>query len=80
LNGAQTQGENIADNGGLRESFKAYKRWEAKNGKEKLLPGLNYTQDQLFFINYGQIWCSKFKDAALINRIRTGVHSPGEFR
>ncbi len=80
LNGAQTQGENIADNGGIRESFRAYKRWEAKNGKEPLLPGLPYTQEQLFFINHGQVWCSKYRDATLIQRIRTGVHSPGEFR
>ena len=41
------------------------------NGDEPLLPGLNYTQDQLFFINAGQVWCSKDRDQALINQILT---------
>ena len=44
---------------------KAYKSWEIKNGKEPLLPGLNYTQDQLFFINFAQVWCGKYKENAL---------------
>jgi len=34
----------------------------------------------MFFINYGQIWCSKMTDANALNRILTGVHSPGQFR
>ena len=44
------------------------------------MPGLDFNQDQLFFINYAQVWCSKATDQNLINRIETGVHSPGEFR
>lgn len=80
LNGFQTQGENIADNGGVKESFRAYTRWAKKNGPEPLLPGLPYTQEQLFFINYAQVWCLKIRDQALRKRIETGVHSPGEFR
>jgi predicted metalloendopeptidase len=51
-----------------------------KNGEEPLLPGLNYTPDQLFFINFAQLWCLKIRDQELENRIATGVHSPGEFR
>ncbi|CAF3707596.1 unnamed protein product, partial [Rotaria sp. Silwood1] len=47
---------------------------------DKQLPGLSdYSAEQLFFINYGQIWCSKMTDANALNRILTGVHSPGEF-
>ena len=80
LIGTQVQGENIADNGGIKESFRAYKRWEKINGKEKLLPGLKYNADQLFFINYAQIWCLKVTDQSLEFRIKNGVHSPGEFR
>ncbi|CAF3792998.1 unnamed protein product [Rotaria sp. Silwood1] len=82
LNGNQTQGENIADNGGIKESFYAYKKWAgAQENVDKKLPGLTkYSAEQMFFINYGQIWCSKMTDANVLNRILTGVHSPGEFR
>lgn len=81
LNGVNTQGENIADNGGLKQAFKAYRNWVARQGKEEpLLPGLGFTHNQLFFINFAQLWCVLTRDAALINRIRTGMHSPGRFR
>lgn len=82
LNGFQTQGEDIADNGGLRESYFAYEKWVARNGAvEKRLPGLQqYTPEQMFFINYAHTWCTKMTDAYARNRIRTDVHSLGEFR
>jgi predicted metalloendopeptidase len=48
---------------------------------DRKLPGLaKYSVEQMFFINYGQIWCSKMTNANALNRILTGVHSPGEFR
>lgn len=51
------QGENIADNGGLKQAYRAYKKYEATHGEEKMrLPGLNLTNDQLFFLNYAQVW------------------------
>lgn len=80
VNGLQTLGENIADNGGVRQSYNAYQTWVKNNGEEPLLPGLNFTQNQLFFINYGQVWCGKLRDQSLLNRVLTDVHSPGEFR
>ncbi|PVD36841.1 hypothetical protein C0Q70_03831 [Pomacea canaliculata] len=81
INGVNTQGENIADNGGLKQSFRAYRNWVKEQGKEEpLLPGLNFTHDQLFFINFAQIWCTNMRRENAINRVLTGVHSPGEFR
>jgi neprilysin len=58
LNGINTQGENIADNGGLKEAYSAYTKWAAKYGEEQKLPGLDYTPNQLFWIAAAQSWCS----------------------
>ncbi|KAK7475945.1 hypothetical protein BaRGS_00032834, partial [Batillaria attramentaria] len=82
VNGIQTQGENIADNGGIKEAYRAYRKWvEDRGSEEPRLPGmLNYTHDQLFFINFAQVWCGTMRPEAAINRLRTGVHSPGRFR
>ena len=59
LNGINTQGENIADNGGLREGFRAYKKFlsrEMDGETEQALPGLQkYTSDQMFFISFAQV-------------------------
>lgn len=56
VNGQNTQGENIADNGGVRESFRAYKLSVDAQGPEPKLPGLlDYTPEQMFFISYAQV-------------------------
>ncbi|KAH9392669.1 Membrane metallo-endopeptidase-like 1 [Tyrophagus putrescentiae] len=81
VNGKMTQGENIGnDNGGVKEAYLAFKRWESQNGVEPLLPGLNLTHDQLFFLNYAQIWCGSMRPEDALNKIRSSVHSPGPIR
>lgn len=81
LNGINTQGENIADNGGIKEAYRAYQSWTKRHGDEPKLPGLHsYNNNQMFWISAANIWCSKYRDKALEKRIKTGAHSPGMFR
>ncbi|XP_030842476.1 neprilysin-1 [Strongylocentrotus purpuratus] len=81
LDGALTQGENIADNGGLKQSFEAYRRWVKRRGEEEPeLPGLGLSNDQLFFLNFGQIWCSLYRPEALKEILANSAHPPQYFR
>lgn len=73
-------GENIADNSGVKSAYYAYKNWTEQNGPEHELPALNYNQLQLFWISYGQLWCSASKDYVIRNQIIASDHSPNEFR
>ncbi|XP_023027272.2 neprilysin-4 [Leptinotarsa decemlineata] len=81
LDGYMTQGENIADNGGLKQSYRAYETWLQKNpDADETLPGLNLTNRQLFFLNFAQVWCGQQRIEAAKSRMKTSVHSPGIFR
>ncbi|XP_043850821.1 neprilysin [Dromiciops gliroides] len=80
LNGINTLGENIADNGGIGQAYRAYQNFVKKNGKEKLLPGLKLNHKQLFFLNFAQVWCGTYRPEYAINSIKSDVHSPGNFR
>ena len=56
LNGINTQGENIANNGGIKEAYLGYKKWVQDNDIiEPKLPGHDYTSEQLFWISWGQV-------------------------
>ncbi|XP_072019295.1 neprilysin-1-like [Amphiura filiformis] len=81
LNGVHTRGENIADNGGINEAFKAYRRWVERNGREEpRLPGLNLTHNQIFFVNFGQIWCGLNRDEDLMYLVMVDTHPPSKYR
>lgn len=57
LKGERVLGENIADNGGLKTAYMAYRHWvKSKDSNEvKDLPGLTLTPEQLFFVGFGQV-------------------------
>lgn len=55
MSGITTLGENIADNGGVRQAYKAYMKWVEKEGEEPRLPGLDLDHKQLFFLNFAQV-------------------------
>ena len=80
VNGRLTLGENIADLGGVKQAYKAYKSWEARQEGDipSAVPGL--TNDELFFVAYGQIWCGLITPEQARLRLTTDSHAPTEFR
>uniref|UniRef100_A0A803XRC7 endothelin-converting enzyme 1 n=1 Tax=Meleagris gallopavo TaxID=9103 RepID=A0A803XRC7_MELGA len=80
VNGRQTLGENIADNGGLKAAYNAYKFWLQKNGEEKQLPALGLTNHQLFFVGFAQVWCSVRTPESSHEGLVTDPHSPDKYR
>jgi len=80
VNGINTQGENIADNGGFKEAYRAYQRLVDTYGEEPQLPGLPYTPNQMFWLSGASVWCGKSRPATEKNRVLTDPHSPSQFR
>ncbi|XP_028916661.1 endothelin-converting enzyme 2 isoform X2 [Ornithorhynchus anatinus] len=80
LNGRQTLGENIADNGGLKAAYNAYKVWLRKHGEEQRLPAVGLTNHQLFFVGFAQVWCSVRTPESSHEGLVTDPHSPARFR
>uniref|UniRef100_A0A671QJJ4 Metalloendopeptidase homolog PEX-like n=1 Tax=Sinocyclocheilus anshuiensis TaxID=1608454 RepID=A0A671QJJ4_9TELE len=81
--GKRTLAENIADNGGMRESFRAYRRWiekERSGVEEHLLPGVGLTNNQLFFLSYAHVCCNAYRPEAARHQIQSGAHSPPKYR
>ncbi|MCF8320218.1 MAG: M13 family metallopeptidase [Flavobacterium sp.] len=77
INGEATQGENIADLGGVVMGYEAFKKTAQYKNKEKIS---NLTPDQRFFLAYGYAWMVNIKDEALASQIMTDVHAPAHFR
>lgn len=82
VNGKLTLGENIADNAGVSVSLDAYLKWAETNNPPRkfMLNNKQVTDIQLFWIAFGQVYCSKQQPEALMMQIRNDPHSPGEVR
>ncbi|MFY7965203.1 MAG: M13 family metallopeptidase [Chitinophagaceae bacterium] len=77
INGEATQGENIADLGGLVLGLDAFKKTETfKQGKK--IGG--FTPIQRYFLGYAYSWLYQARKEYLANRIKTDVHSPAKER
>jgi len=70
LNGKNTVGENIADNGGVREAHRAFQTYAAKNKAFATVPYMTkFSAEQLFFLSYANVsvpplcWISFFNSA-----------------
>ncbi len=77
LNGQNTLGENIGDNGGLQVAYFAY-HLSLGGAQVPMLDGTS--GDQRFFMSWAQAWRTKMREAALRNRVTSDEHSPPNFR
>ncbi len=75
--GANTLGENIADLAGVTIALKAY-LLSLDGKKPPVIDGL--TGEQRFFLSFGQIWRSKYRENAMRTQVMSNEHSPAEFR
>ena len=77
VNGANTLGENIADNAGVEIALKAY-HLSLGNETAPIIDG--YTGDQRFFLSFAQSRRTKMRDARLRQQMQSNVHCPESFR
>ena len=80
LDGKLTAGENIADNGGVKLAFQAYQSWKAAQHTPVLAQVEDLSDDQLYFLAYGQSWCSKMRPEALETMAHSNPHAPPRWR
>jgi len=78
INGKLTLGENIADLGGVKMAFHAYRAMRA--GAQTRYVADGFTEDQQFFLAVGQAWCAKDRPAQAQQNLTTDPHSPPKFR
>jgi putative endopeptidase len=80
LNGELTSGENIADIGGVKIGYQAYHAWRAQQSPPPPTKVGDYSDDQLYFLSYGQSWCMKLTEEAATRQARSNPHSPPKWR
>ncbi len=76
-NGKYTNGENLADHGGLMASYNAYKNVTAQH---PLGVKDGFTADQRFYLAFAGIYANHISEAELRNRTKTDEHSQGRWR
>jgi len=78
VNGELVQGEAIADIGGLKIAYAAYKR--SLKGKPEPKPIDGYTHEQRFFLGYARVWAAHARPEFEQLQVNTNVHALPRFR
>nr|WP_306672458.1 M13 family metallopeptidase [Geothrix fuzhouensis] len=78
LNGRLTLGENIADLGGLKIAWSAWKL--SQKGKTPVGKIGGFSPEQRFFLGYAETWRTLTREESLRLRTITDPHSPAKFR
>lgn len=77
VNGKQTLGENIGDNGGLNVAFRALQN---SMKEHPLAVKDGFTPEQRFFLAWGRVWASNMTDEVVKYLLTVDVHSPNYAR
>ena len=77
VNGDATQGENIADLGGILLGWDAFTKTEQYKRAE---PTGGFTPNQRFFIGWALSWMNQLRPENLAVRVKTDVHAPSFLR
>jgi len=79
VDGKLTQGENIADMGGIKNAYNSYVIVDPTNAdKPSVVPKL--TNKQLLFVSFSQNWCSLIRPSRQAILVKVDPHSPPRFR
>ncbi|ALR29528.1 endothelin-converting protein [Chryseobacterium sp. IHB B 17019] len=78
VNGTFTNGENIADLGGVNIAYDALQMYLKDKGNPGAISG--YTQEQRFFLSWATVWRTLSSEKYMVNQVKTDPHSPGYFR
>jgi putative endopeptidase len=77
INGHLTEGENLADLGGISIAYEAFKKTKQGKSNEKID---GFTPDQRFFLSWAQVWRANTRPEEIAQRLKTDPHSPSETR
>ena len=77
MNGKLTQGENIADLGGLKIAYAALERSLEHKTRES---AAGFTPEQQFFLSWARIWATSSRPEFARQLVLTDPHSPGKWR
>jgi putative endopeptidase len=77
INGELTQGENIADIGGIMMGYDAFKKTRQYKERE-MIGGLS--PDQRFFLGYALAWMINDRPEAIATQVKSNEHAPAKFR
>lgn len=90
IRGQATLGENLADQGGTKLAYLAYRSSVSASSNVSTNVNTNvnaasvrstsYTPDQQFFISYAQSWCGKVTPEAIRVQVASDVHPTVDFR
>ena len=78
LQGRRTLGEDIADLGGVKVAFKAYRALRKDAARTYVADGLS--EDQQFFVAVGQAWCGRERPDETSRRLTVDPHAPAKLR